>query len=71
MNNPPGWTFENVRMSSARPVGQLAIPVRVRHERDPYLEFLAISDGTGDYGVTPRKRVRVPLAWLLSVLTSP
>lgn len=35
------------------------VPVRVRHERDPYLHFLAITDGTGDFGGINKGQVRL------------
>lgn len=38
-------------------MGQLGVPVRVRHERDPYLYFLDISDGTGDFGLKTSEKV--------------
>ena len=34
---------------------QLRVPVLVRHERDPYLYFLDISDGTLDFGLTTKE----------------
>jgi hypothetical protein len=35
----------------------LQFPVQVRHERDPYLYFLDISDGSLDFGLTTGEKV--------------
>lgn len=58
LNDFPATTWDDVRLQSVASVGQLAVPVRVRHERDPYLYFLDISDGRGDFGLKTSEKVR-------------
>ena len=36
----------------------LQMAVTVRHERDPYLAFLDLSDGTKDFGLSTKEKVR-------------
>ena len=58
LNDFPATTWDDVRLQSVASVVQLAVPVRVRHERDPYLYFLDISDGRGDFGLKTSEKVR-------------
>lgn len=57
LNDFPATTWDDVRLQSVASVGQLAVPVRVRHERDPYLYFLDISDGRGDFGLKTSEKL--------------
>lgn len=57
INDPPGSTWDDVRLQSIASVVQIAVPVRVRHERDPYLYFLDITDGTGDFGLKTSEKL--------------
>ena len=43
------------RQSVTSSVVQLRVPVQVRHERDPYLYFLDISEGTLNFGLTTKE----------------
>eukprot|EP00892_Ulva_mutabilis_P004728 jgi/Ulvmu1/2627/UM014_0079.1 len=57
LNNPPSSSWDDARLESVASLSGLRIPVRVRHEKDPYLYFLDISRGTGDFGLKTSEKL--------------
>jgi hypothetical protein len=49
--------WDEVQYQAVSNGASLAVKVRVRHERDPYLYFLDLSDGTLDFGLKRSEKV--------------
>jgi hypothetical protein len=54
----PGTSWTAVKEVVSKADSSLSVPITIRHETDPYLYFLDISKGSGDFGLSTGEKVR-------------